>query len=110
MSFQTPEANESVLERRGVVTASFDCVTAFSLALLVPADHFHKNICSALRVHHDDADEEPRVGHHVEPHCTYQRAALQQRGAGAARDRGVPAAGHHGDGPPLHDGQLPCKK
>lgn len=92
------------------MAASSDCITVFSLALLVLADHFHKNICTALCIHHDDADEEPRVGHHVQPHCTYQRPALQQRGAGAARDGGVPAAGHHGDGPPLHDGQLPCKK
>lgn len=77
------------------------------IPLFVLLDHFYKNICPALCIYYENTDEEPRVGHHVQPHCTYQRAAVQQWGVGSTCDRGVPAAGHHGHSPSLYDGELP---
>lgn len=44
-------------------------VSAFLFAWLT--DHFYENICSALCIHHENADEKPWVGYHVQPHCTY---------------------------------------
>lgn len=80
-------------------------VTVFASIL---ADYIHKNICPALRLHHENADEKPRVGYHVQPHRAHQRTAVQQRGVGSAHDGGVSSPGHHGHGPSLHDGKLPC--
>lgn len=70
------------------------------------ADHLHQNVCSALRLHHENTDEEPRIRYDVQPHRSHQRAAVQQRGAGQTHDGGVSAAGYHGHSPPLHDGKL----
>lgn len=79
-------------------------------ASLSLADHLHQNVCTTLRLHHEDADEEPRIGHDVQPHRSHQRAAVQQRRAGQTHDGGLSAAWYHGHGAPLHDGKLSYQK
>lgn len=56
-----------LLKRNHMIIVIPNC----SLGFFSPADHFYENICSALCIHHENIDEKPRVGHHVQPHRAY---------------------------------------